>query len=99
MPGGDIPKSIVKAWVDSARILDSQGLSLDPESTKSFLAFNSAIVGKELDEKMAYSLVTCVVTTTDGVQRTFTLDADLTPGGPIEVKSYQCFMKDGPAIV
>jgi len=67
----------VKAWVDSARILDSKGLSLNPESTKSFLDFNSAIVGKSLDEKKAYSLITCVVTTADGIERSLTLDVDL----------------------
>jgi len=90
--GENIPKTIVKALVDSARVLDSAGFSLDPESTKSFLDFTSAVVGKNLDVEMAYSLVTCAITTMGGVERTFTLNTDLVLGVEIDVKSYQCYM-------
>jgi len=84
----------VQASLDTVRILNSTGLSLDKGSMKSFLDFNSALLGKPLDDQAAFSLVTCSVNTTDGVERKFKIGTELALGGPLEVKSYQCFMSD-----
>ena len=84
----------MQASLNTVRILNSTGLSLNEASIKSFLDFNSAILGKPLNEQTAFSLVTCLVTTIDGVERKFKIGTNLALGGPLEVKSYQCFMSN-----
>jgi len=98
-PGNEFPQSIVQASLDTVRILNSTGLSLNAASIKSFLDFNSAVLGKPLNEPTAFSLVTCSVTTSDGVERKFKIGTDLALGGPLEVKSYQCFMSDKTGLI
>ena len=68
------------------------GNSLDEESTKSFLDFNSIILGRPLTSREAISLVTCVVTIADGVERRFIIDIALALGGPLKVKLYKCYI-------
>ena len=75
------------------------GFSLNGESIKSFLDFNSIILGKPLNDQEAVFLVTCLITIADRVKRRFKLGKELALRGPLEVKSYKCFIDDKTPLI
>ena len=75
------------------------GNSLNKENIKSFLDFNSVILGKPFNNQKAISLITYVVTIADRVKRRFKLSKALALRGPVKVKLYKCFIDDKTLLI
>jgi hypothetical protein len=88
-PGKAFPENFQSATIDSARLVDSRGLSLDSGSMNRLLTYFS------LGPKGIIGRILCVITAEDGTTYEVSISQDIKLVAPTSVKSYQCSMGIG----